>query len=494
VTEIVKLNKTILTGKYPPCLFIEGVLFGMVEDSNLQISRPSATAAYKGRDWTQGSILKNLLSLSWPMVISNTLNVIGPAIDLIWMGKLGPDAIAAVGIAGMIVMLVNSFFMGIFTGLRSMVARFIGASDRQGAIHVSQQAFVLAGLLGLIMAIIGISLDRWMLGVMGLAPDVLEIGAIYMRINFIGMIAMSMRFTTDGIMQASGDTMNPMKLAVVFRLFHVVLSPALIFGWWIFPRMGAAGSATAMVFAQTLGTVLGLWILMSGRSRLKITFRRFRFDLAAIWRLVKIGIPASIMGMQMQFGQLIMTMFVTQFGTLAVAAHSLCQRIDMLLSMPMTGIGIGAGVLVGQNLGAHKPERAEKSGWTAVILCESVFLVCGLAIMLWPSGVVNVFSSDPQLEQIAIHYVRIAALGYMVSAFSMVLQQCISGAGDTIPPLVIGLVVVWSIQIPVGWYLSSHTGLGVYGVRWAVVGGAFINMISYVVYFRTGRWKKKKIW
>jgi putative MATE family efflux protein len=427
------------------------------------------------------------------MVVSNSLNVLGPPIDRIWRGKLGPDAMAAVGVAGMIVMLVNSFLMGIFTGLRSMVSRYIGANDKAGAIHIAQQAFVVAGILGILLAIIGISLDRWILGLLGVESDVLEIGAMYMRINFVAMIAMSLRFATDGIMQASGDTMNPMKLAVIFRLLHVVLSPFLIFGWSFFPEMGANGAAIASVVSHGLGTVLGLVILISGRSRLKLTFSKFKFDLGAIWRLVKIGIPASVMGIQMQLGQLVMTSFVVPFGTAAVAAHSLCQRIDMMLVMPLMGIGASAGVLVGQNLGARQPERAEKSGWLALFVAESVLIVAGIAILIWPKVVINIFSSDPSLEVIAVRYVQISAFGYMVLAFSMVLQNCISGAGDTIPPMVMGLIIIWAVQVPLGLVLT-HTDIGVYGVRWAVVAGGVINMVAYVTYFRLGRWKRKRIW
>ena len=346
----------------------------MHEEIDSLVNREAARGTYKTRDWTKGSILKNLLALSWPMVVSNSLNVLGPTVDMIWLGKLGPDAMAAVGVSGMIVMLVNAFLMGVFTGLRSMVARYIGAQDKAGAAHVAQQAFAVAGILGVILAIIGISLDRWMLGLLGVSPTVLELGSAYMRINFIGMIAMSLRFTADGIMQASGDTISPMRLAVIFRLVHVVTSPLLIFGLWIFPEMGVTGAATAGVISQSTGTLLGLGILMKGRSRLQITFRRFRFDPGIIWRLIKIGIPASLMGLQAQFGQLMMTSFVVSFGTAAVAAHSLCQRIDMTLTMPLMGIGASAGVLVGQNLGAHQPERAERSGWIALALSEVSWL------------------------------------------------------------------------------------------------------------------------
>jgi putative MATE family efflux protein len=207
----------------------------MHEEVDSLASREAARVSRRARDWTKGSILKNLLSLSWPMMVSNSVNVLGPTVDMIWVGRLGPDDIAAVGIAGMVVMLVNAFLMGIFTGLRSMVARYIGAKDQKGAIHIAQQSFAVAGILGVVLAAIGILLDRWILGLLGVSSAVLDLGSSYMRINFIGMIAMSLRFTTDGIMQASGDTVNPMKLAVIFRLAHIILSPLLIFGPGIFP-------------------------------------------------------------------------------------------------------------------------------------------------------------------------------------------------------------------------------------------------------------------
>ncbi len=411
---------------------------------------------------------------------------------MIWMGRLGPEDIAAVGVAGMVVMMANAFLMGVFTGLRSMVARHYGAQDRAGAIHVAQQACAVAGALGVILAIMGILLDRWVLGLLGVSPAVVALGAGYMRINFIGMIAMALRFTTDGIMQASGDTVNPMKLAVAFRLFHVIISPVLIFGLWIFPEFGINGAAIAGVFSQSLGTLLGFAILLSGRSRLRMSFRGFRLDPGVIWRLIKIGLPASIMGLQMQFGQLVMTTFVVPFGDYAVAAHTLCQRIDMTISMPLNGLGVSAGVLVGQNLGARLPQRAEKSGWTALAISEAVLVIIGAVVITWPTVIIHIFSTDAGLDAIAVSYIKIAAVGYMVTSFNTVLQSCISGAGDTIPPLLIAVVIVWALQVPLGASLS-HTSLGVFGVRWAIVAGAMLSMVAYAAYFRLGRWKRKQI-
>ena len=313
------------------------------------------------RDWTQGSISRNLLSLSWPMIISNSLNVLGPTVDTIWVGKLGTNDIAAVGIAGTIIMLVNALTMGLFTGLRSMVARYIGAKDIPGAIHVARQAFILAFIYSVVLAAVGILFSEQMLELLGAEPDIVALGAPYLRIQFVGMAAMTFRMMTDGTMQAAGDTMTPLKLAIVFRIVHIVLCPFLVFGWSIFPELHLEGAAITNVLSQGLGTALGLWAISSGRSRLRFNLRGFRFDLSTMWRINKIGIPSSLMGLQMQFGQLILMWVVVKFGTLPLAAHTLSQRIDMILLMPLLGLGISSGVLVGQNLGAKKPHGPLKT-------------------------------------------------------------------------------------------------------------------------------------
>jgi putative MATE family efflux protein len=445
------------------------------------------------RDWTQGSILRNLVSLSWPMIVANSLNVLGPTVDMIWVGRLGAADIAAVGIAGMVVMLANALLMGLFTGLRSMIARYVGARDPEGAIHVARQALIISTIVSILMAIIGIFVAEPMLKILGLDSELVILGAPYLRIQFIGMVAMSFRMMSDGTMQASGDTVTPMKLAVIFRALHLGLCPLLVFGVWIFPQMGINGAAITNVFSQSLGTVLGMSILVSGKSRLRLTFQGFRVDPHAIWSIIRIGVPASVMSLQMQIGQLALMRVVVPFGTAAVAAHTLGQRIDMVVFMPLMGLGISAGVLVGQNLGALQPLRAEKNGWVAVGLAQGLMVVWALILFFWAEGVVRIFSSDPSLEAIAGNYLRIAAVAYLVTSFYMILQQCIAGAGDTLPPMLISIVSIWILQIPLAYFLTRLDGLGVYGVRWAMVTGSVCGAIAYFVYFRCGRWKRKRV-
>ena len=446
-----------------------------------------------GRDWTKGNIFHNLLRLSWPMAVSNTLMMVGPTIDMIWVGKLGQVAIAAITAAGSAVMLIMTAMMGLMMGMRAMVARFVGAGDIRGANHVAQQTMVISVAFSVGMAVIGIFFASEFLDMFGLDADVVAVAAPYMRIMFIGAAAMAFRMMAEGILQASGDTVNPMWVAIVYRLFHVALCPFLIFGWWIFPHMGVSGAAATNVVSQSLATIILLWILFAGRSRLRLTLRNFRLDLGIIWRIIKIGFPALVSGMQRSISYLILLILMARYATVTVAAHGIVQRVEMILIMPAMAFGMGSGVLVGQNLGAGQPERAERSAWLAAGLVQIIVVACSVAILLWPEGLVRIFNSDPVLVATASTFLRIAVAGYALIGLMAVFMQALSGAGDTMPTMIIGILTVWLVTLPIAYFLSTETDLGVLGVRWGMSAGMIFAALIYTVYFRLGRWKKKRV-
>ncbi len=419
--------------------------------------------------------------------------MLGPTIDMIWVGKLGAAAIAAVGVSGMVVQLANSLTMGLYQGLRAMVARFIGAGDIEGANHIARQAVVISLAYSLMMAAIGHFYARSIMRLIGVGGDVVALGAPYLSINFIGMVTMSFRNMTESIMQASGDSRTPMWIAVFFRFVHIAVCPLLIFGLWIFPKMGVTGAATTAVFSQGIGAGLGLWFLSSGRTRLHLNFRHFRIDFSTIWRLLKVGIPASVAAMQRTLGNLVLVVIIGPFGTLAVAAHSLNQRVEMFLQMPAMGVGQAAGVLAGQNLGARQPGRAERTGWLAAGFLSGAFMLVSVAVLIWAENIVRIFDSDPGLVAVASLFLRIACANWVVMGLTNVFQQCVNGAGDTVVPMVIMLVNMWLMQIPLAYFLPRITGLGVYGVRWGIVAGTVGAAIIYTIYFSTGRWKSKMV-
>ncbi len=445
------------------------------------------------KDWTKGSIIGNLLGLSWPMIITGTITTLGPTIDMIWVGKLGAASVAGVGISGMIVQMMNAARMGLQMGTRAMVARFVGAGDKQGANHVAQQTFVISITFAILMAAIGIFLADKMLLLLGLEPDVVNEGAAYLRIQLVGMVTMSFQMMSQSIMQASGDAVTPMYIGIGTRLFHIALCPFLIFGWWIFPGLGVSGAALTGVISQGIAGTLGMWMLFSGRTRLRLTMKNFRFDGNIIWRIVKIGIPAMINGMERTTATLLVTWFVIPFGTFAVASHSLLERIDRFIHMPAQGLGQGAGVLAGQNLGARQPERAEKTGWLAVMLFTGFISIASIAIYFWADDIIRIFNNEPGLIEIASTFLRIEIVTYMIFGFIQVLMQCLNGVGDTMIPMVVTLLTMWGIQVPLAYSIPRISNLGVYGVRWGMVSGNVMRAVIYTIYFKLGRWKRKQV-
>jgi putative MATE family efflux protein len=318
-------------------------------------------------------------------------------------------------------------------------------------------------------------------------------GSSYLRVAAIGWIPLSFSLMSMAIMQASGDSVAPMKISLAFRLSQVALCPFFVFGWWVFPRLGVTGAALSQAITETGGMLTGLWILFSGRSRLHPSLTGFRLDGGVVWRMVKIGLPGLIMGVERNFGSMVLMWIMVPFGTLAVAGHSLIQRVEQIITMPGWGLGMGASVIIGQSLGARQPGRAERSGWLAAGIVEGFMLLCTLAVLLAAEYIIRIFSSDPSLVELGAGFLRVAAAGYAVMGFGTVLSNCISGSGDTIPTMVVSMVTMWVILLPLAWVLPKVTDLEVYGVRWAIVINIAVGAAAYVTYFRLGRWKRKRV-
>ncbi len=446
-----------------------------------------------GRDWTKGNILNNLLSLAWPVIISSTITSIGPVIDMIWVGKLGSTSVAGVGVAAMLVTLLDALKMGLDMGTRAMIARFIGAGDTRMANNAALQGYVVTIGFAAIVGTLGAILTEPILRVMGLSSDVIAQGAPYLRIQFIGILTLGFVRQNEGTMQFSGDTINPMKIAIIYQLFHASLCPFLVFGWWIFPSLGTSGAAYTGIISASLGAVLGLWFLISGRTRLKLNFRGFSPDVNMIWRIVKIGVPASITGIERSFGQVLLTRFIVPFGTVATAAHALVEQVTMFINITGSGLGQASGVLAGQNLGAKQPERSEKSGWLGTGLYTGIMVIASVVVWFWGRNIISIFNNELSVLEVSKVFLRIQIVTYMFSGGAVVLQQCLNGVGDTLMTMLVVLLGIFGVQIPLAFILSQNTGLGVYGTYWAIVISTVVQAVAYIIYFRLGKWKRKKV-
>ena len=470
------------------------MLFRRKNNHSLPVPKEAPSLGRQTRDWTKGSILGNLCGLWWPMAVSSLVETLGPTVDMIWVAKLGAAAVASVGVAGTAVMLVNATRQGLNTSLKALISRSVGAGNIQEAQHAVQQAVIISVLFAIVCAIIGIFFSEAILRLLGVEPDVIRIGASYMRIQFVGSIFMSLAMMVRGTMQASGDSVTPMKLVIATRIIHVCLCPFLIFGWWFFPRLETNGAAITSIIAEGMvGAGIGLWILFTGGTRVRLTLRNFRFDGNMIWRMVKIGIPSSINGMERNLASFLVLWFIAPFGTVAVAGHYLVNRVSNFVHMPGAGLGQAAGVLAGQNLGAKQPERAERTAWLSASLYTFAMVISSLAVWFWAENLVRIFNTEPSLVEITSSFLRIELVSYLLFGFTMVVSDCLNGVGDTLTVMIITLITMWGVQMPLAYLLPRVTNLGVYGIRWALVTGMVVRAITYIIYFKTGRWKRKQV-
>ncbi|MFC1495019.1 MATE family efflux transporter [Thermodesulfobacteriota bacterium] len=447
----------------------------------------------KVKDWTRGNIFKNLLLLSWPLIISHIMMMTGPTIDMIWVGKLGPDAIAAVGVSGIIVMVVMTAMMGIAIGSRALIARFIGMKESMGAVRVARQAFIVSMFFSIIIAAIGIISSDTILRLMGVEKEVLRLGSAYLKVQFCGSVIMGFWMISESVMQSSGDTITPMKNGIISKIFHVILSPIFIFGWFFIPEMGVIGAALANITAMVIALIMNLYVLFTGKTQIQLHLKGVRIDFPLMWRILKIGIPGTVMMAQKTLSNLIVMKIIVHYGTLAVAAHTVLQRVEMIFFMAGVGMGSAAGVLAGQNLGAGQPKRAGKSGIYAIGIAETFVVITCILAFIFPKIIISIFTRDPELIEVATVFLRIGVVGYLMCGLEPVFLNFFTGVGDTTVPMAFEVGTTWFLLLPMALIFPNLWGLGVYGVRWAMALSFVLLTAAYVVYFMMGKWKNKAV-
>ena len=447
------------------------------------------------RDLTTGSIPRNLWHLSWPQVLEGMLNVADQVVDLIWAGRLpgGFRSLAGIGIGQTFTQFGMMARQGLDMATRAMISRAVGAGNIPLANHIALQAFTLTGVYSLLMVVVGILLTDVFLRLIGASEAVKAETAMYMRIQFVGMATMGFRMASGSALQSAGDVITPLKATTVTRVAHIILTPFLMFGWWFFPNMGLGGAALANVVAQLGGSVINFYALLHGSSRLHLTFRGYRVDYPLLWRMLKLGTPASVAGTERAVAQLVLFGLVSPFGDVALAAYALTRRMEMFVNVGSMGFGQAAGVLVGQNLGAGKPERAKQSiGWALVYVAVMKSFVGGL-IFAFPVALVVLFTNEPEVVDLTSVWLRIQVFAAVFMGLGMIFQQSYNTAGDTMAPLIVTLVGVWGVELPLAWALTHIWDVGPLAIGYAAIAGMSVRLACYVPYFYWGRWLRVKV-
>ncbi len=413
--------------------------------------------------------------------------------DLVWAGFLGTRAIAGMGVAQQYTQLGFTGRQGIDISQRAMISRAIGMGDQALANHILMQAWTLTIVFSTVMVGIGVFFTEPLLRLLGLSEEVIAEGAPYMRLQFIGQMAMAFQQVSGHALAAAGDTLTLMKSTTVARVAHIALSPLLVFGLGIFPEMGLAGAAMANIIAHALSVSILFWVLFRGTSRLHPRLSEYRFDGPLLWRMIKLGVPAALNGMERTVSQMVMIFLVVPFGDITLAAFTVTRRVEMFANLGSQGMGLASGVIVGQSLGAGKPERAKQTMYCAIGYVLTVKTILCLFLFAFPVLVLSIFNRDPEFLQVASLWIRITVLGFLFMGAGQVFQNSFQMAGDTVTPLLITLVSLWVVGIPLAYVLTQFTGLGEFGVAWATVIAMMIRGGAYVPYFLSDRWLKVKM-
>lgn len=444
-------------------------------------------------DYTAGPTGRAIFLLAVPMVLEMLMESIFAVVDVFWVAHLGADAVATVGLTESMMAIIYTLAFGMAIGTTATVARRIGEKNPDEAAHVAVQALALGVLLSAALGVLGAMFAPELLRVMGAAPGVLTGGAGFARVMLGGSATVFLLFVINAVFRGAGDAAVAMRVLWLANGINIVLGPLLIFGIGPFPKIGLTGAAIATTIGRGTGVLFALNRLAHDSGHLIVSRAHLSIDLDAMTRLVRmcaVGTFQILVGTTAWIG---LIRILAGFGSAAVAGYTIAIRIVIFALLPAYGLANAAATMVGQNLGARNPERAERSVWTAARYNLAFLGALGVLFVVLAPLIIAAFTRDPQVASIAGTGLRVIALGFPFYAFGMVLTQAFNGAGDTWTPTWINVFVFWLFEIPVAWLLSTRTGMGQTGVFVAITVSYSVLALVSSVLFRRGRWQTKKV-
>jgi len=442
-------------------------------------------------DFTVGSIPRAVTILAIPMMLELLMESAFGLVDVFFVAKLGADAVASVGIASTLIILVFAVALGLCMAATATVARRIGEGDSDGAAVAAVQALLAGVVASVPISLAGAFWAPEMLRLMGASPAAVE-GSGYAAVLFGGSSTIFFIFLINAIFRGAGDAVLAMRSLWLANAVNIVLDPCLIFGWGPFPEMGLTGAAVATTVGRGLGVVYQLRALRSG-SRLKIRRRHLRFDPAVMGRLVRISATGMLQFFVAMASWIGLVRIIAVFGDGALAGMTIAVRVLHFAILPAWGLSNAAATLVGQNLGAQKPERAERAVWLTG--GYNLVFLGGVAVvfLMFAEPLILLFTSEPGVVKIGVRCLQILSAGYLTLAHGMVVMQAFNGAGDTDTPTLVNLACHWLLQLPLAYLLARTLGWAESGVFVAAVFSGAVWTGLGLVLFRRGRWKQRTV-
>ena len=442
---------------------------------------------------TSGNVLSCLLKLAGPMFASTMLQNLQSLIDLFWVGKLGSNSVAALAMSGTILMLLFPIVMGAATGTVAMVSRFVGARQLDKASDTAGQSLLVALLIGIATGLLGWFFADDLCRLLGADESVTRLARDYLGISFLGCFTVFVLFIGNSALQGAGNTMLPMFAMLLANIINIVLDPILIYGLLGFPRLEVSGAAWATVISQTVAAMLVVAFLSRGISGLHVRFTRWRFQPALIWTLIRIGIPSSGQMLSRGLMSMILMRIVALCGTAAIAGYGIGLRFHMIILMPAFVLGNAAATMVGQNLGAEKPDRARAAAWLATGIDEVIMVASAALMLAFAPAFVRWFDPNPEVVQMGSDYLRTVSPFYVFTALAIVLGRALDGAGQTMATMIFTIITLWGLQVPLALFMSRATQPATQGIWWAIAIAVTAHGLMVTGWFLTGRWKTRTV-
>ncbi len=445
------------------------------------------------QDFTTGSLNRSILLLAIPMVLEMVLESLFAVVDVFWVGRLGANAVATVGLTESLIALVFAIGLGLSLSTTAMVARRIGEKDPEDAAIAGVQAIVLGLAICLGMGIPAGIFAPQLLKLMGATPAIVAVGSGYARIALGGCGAIIMLFLNNAIFRGAGDAAIAMRLLWVSNIINLILDPCLIFGIGPFPHLGVTGAALATFSGRTIGVLYQFYRLLKGTERIHILTRHLRISLDVMLRLLRVSLTGMLQFAIANASWIFLVRIVSLFGSASVAGFTVAIRIVTFFILPSWGLSNAAATLVGQNLGARQPDRATRVVWRTGLYNMLFLGVIGIFFVVFATPVVKLFVDDPSVIPIAAIALRTFSCGNVGYAYGMVMLQAFNGAGDTFTPTVVNFFGFWVLELPLAWLLAVGLGLHAEGAFLAIVVAECAMAAAGILLFRQGRWRKQQI-
>ena len=443
-------------------------------------------------DYTRLPLPRAILLLALPMALELVMESTFGVVDLFFVGKLGPEAVATVGLSGSVIILIFAVALGLSIGATAVVSRRIGEGDEEGAAVAAVQAILAGIVFSIPMSIAGVLLAPNLLRWMGGSEDVVA-GWGYTAWLFGGSTTIFLLFLNNAIFRGAGDAAIAMRSLWLANLLNMALDPCLIFGLGPFPELGLNGAAIATTIGRGTGVLFQFWVLARGGRRVEVHARHLRYSPEAMRGLLKVSVNGMLQFFVGTASWLGMNWIVARFGDQAIAGFTIAVRLIHFAILPSWGMSNAAATLVGQNLGAKQPDRAEQSVWLTGRY--NLIMLMTIAVIFWTFAepLVRIFSDAPGVIEPGVTAVRVSAFAYCFSAYSMVFSNAFNGAGDTWTPTKINFAVLWIFQLPLAYSLGHVFGWGLTGVLSAMVCAQAIWAVVGGLVFRTGSWKTRTV-